>query len=127
MLRLYPIQLYPTDKSGRRRMKIGSRKRPSLVTEVNWTSHISFGLIQTERALSNGFSLIGLAMVFNFFTSAQTDFKGHALFEKIKPGTYWLMGMAETRAAFAFWDFKVTVASGENKLMLDQNNALYSK
>ncbi|HEX8491969.1 MAG TPA: hypothetical protein VF658_03950 [Pyrinomonadaceae bacterium] len=59
--------------------------------------------------------------------SAQTDFKGHAVFENLKPGTYWLMGMTETRAAFAFWNEKISVGIGENKITLDQNNALYSK
>lgn len=58
---------------------------------------------------------------------AKTDFKGHAVFEKIRPGTYWLMGITETRANFTFWNLKVEVGFGENKLMLDQNNALYSK
>jgi hypothetical protein len=59
--------------------------------------------------------------------SMQTDFKGHAVFENLKPGNYWLVGMTETRAAFAFWNLKVSLARGENKLMLDQNNAVYSK
>jgi hypothetical protein len=59
--------------------------------------------------------------------SAQTDCKGQAVFENLKPGTYWLMGITETRAAFAFWDEKVSVGVGENKIILDQNNALYSK
>jgi hypothetical protein len=59
--------------------------------------------------------------------SMQTDFKGHGVFENLKPGNYWLVGMTETRAAFTFWNLKVSLARGENKLMLDQNNALYSK
>ena len=59
--------------------------------------------------------------------SIQTDFKGHGVFENLQPGTYWLMGMTETRAAFAFWDLKIAPTLGENRLMLDQNNARYSK
>jgi hypothetical protein len=59
--------------------------------------------------------------------SVQTDFKGHAVFENLSTGTYWLMGITETRAAFTFWSLKVSVGRGENKLMLDQNNALFSK
>jgi len=59
--------------------------------------------------------------------STQTDFKGHGVFENLRPGTYWLLGMTETRAAFTFWNLKLSVGSGENKVMLDQNNAVYSK
>jgi hypothetical protein len=59
--------------------------------------------------------------------SVQTDFNGQAKFNNLKPGRYWLIGMTETRAAFAFWNVSVSVGWGENKLLLDQNNSMYSK
>lgn len=59
--------------------------------------------------------------------SAQTDFKGIASFENIKPGTYWIMGITQTRAGSAFWNLKVDVGVGHNKVLLDQNNAVFSK
>jgi hypothetical protein len=57
----------------------------------------------------------------------QTDFDGKAVFENLAHGEYWLIGQTETRAAFTYWNLKVKIDSGENKLLLDQNNALYSK
>ncbi len=63
----------------------------------------------------------------NIIRSVQTDFKGQAAFEGLKPGDYWLVGIAETRMSVALWNHKVTVKAGENKVLLDQNNALYSK
>lgn len=59
--------------------------------------------------------------------TAQTDFNGHAEFSGIRPGVYWLTGMAETRAAFAFWNLKLEIGRGQGNLILDQNNAVYSK
>ena len=59
--------------------------------------------------------------------STQTDFKGHGVFENLKSGTYWLMGMTPTRAGVSFWNVQVSVGRGENKLMLDQGNALYGE
>jgi hypothetical protein len=59
--------------------------------------------------------------------STQTDFMGHGVFENLRPGTYWLLGITETRAAFTFWNLRLSLGAGENKVMLDQNNALYSK
>lgn len=63
----------------------------------------------------------------HFVQSAGTDFQGRITFENIEPGDYWVMGATKTRADFAFWNYKVTVKPGENKVLLDQNNALYSK
>jgi hypothetical protein len=59
--------------------------------------------------------------------TVQTDFNGHALIENLTPGDYWLLAQTETRAAFTFWDLKVKVERGANKILLDQNNALFSK
>ena len=35
--------------------------------------------------------------------TVQTDFQGRATFENISTGEYWVMGITETRASFAFW------------------------
>jgi hypothetical protein len=63
----------------------------------------------------------------HFIQSAATDFQGRATFENIKAGDYWVMGVTETRADYAFWNYKVSIKPGENKVFLSQENALYSK
>ena len=63
----------------------------------------------------------------HFVQVATTDFQGRAAFENIEAGDYWIMGATQTRADFAFWNYKVTVKPGENKVLLDQSNALYTK
>lgn len=59
--------------------------------------------------------------------SVQTDFSGKAVFNKLRPGKYWLLGQSETRAEFALWNVPVKVGLGKNTLLLDQNNSVYSK
>jgi hypothetical protein len=56
-----------------------------------------------------------------------TDFDGKAVFKDVPNGEYWLVGQTETRAAFTLWDLKIKTPINEEKLLLDQNNALYSK
>ncbi|MDX6696202.1 MAG: hypothetical protein QOF02_3805 [Blastocatellia bacterium] len=63
----------------------------------------------------------------HFIQSVTTDFQGRASFDSLKAGDHWIMGVTETRAGFAFWNYKVTVKPGENKVLLSQENALYSK
>lgn len=63
----------------------------------------------------------------HFIQTATTDFQGRATFENIKSGDYWIMGVTETRADFAFWNQKVSIKPGENKVFLSQENALYFK
>ncbi len=58
-------------------------------------------------------------------TSLKTDAGGHAVFKNLRPGDYWLMGRMETGAGAAFWNQRVSLERGENKIMLDQDNALY--
>lgn len=58
--------------------------------------------------------------------SAPTDAHGHVYFQSLKPGDYWLMGRTETvGGGAAFWNHPVTIGRGENKVKLDQTNALY--
>jgi hypothetical protein len=61
----------------------------------------------------------------HFIQSATTDFQGRATFENLKVGDYWIIGFTETRGDFAFWNHKITIRPGDNKVLLDQNNALY--
>lgn len=56
-----------------------------------------------------------------------TDFEGRARFEDLKPGQYWLLGMTETRRAFALWNIPINLTRGTNTLLIDQNNAMYSR
>jgi hypothetical protein len=59
--------------------------------------------------------------------SARTDEDGRAVFNGLKPGDYWLMGRTEAFGSAAFWNQRVSVSRGENRLTLDQTNALYLK
>ena len=59
--------------------------------------------------------------------SIRTDAQGRALFQGLKPGDYWLMGRTETKEGAAFWNQRVSVGRGENRITLDQTNALYVK
>jgi hypothetical protein len=56
-----------------------------------------------------------------------TDFEGRANFDALKPGQYWLLGITETRRAFALWNVPVTLSRGTNTLLVDQSNAMYSR
>jgi len=59
--------------------------------------------------------------------SAPTDAQGRAVFESLKPGDYWLMGRMQERGGAAFWNQRIFINRGENRIVLDQNNALYIK
>lgn len=55
--------------------------------------------------------------------SVTTDFNGKAKFENVKPKSYYLVGITETKGGFAIWNLPVEVKNGENSVVLDQNNA----
>jgi hypothetical protein len=57
--------------------------------------------------------------------SAQTDAQGRAAFQSLKPGDYWLMGRMEAGSGAAFWNQRISLSRGENRITLDQHNALY--
>jgi hypothetical protein len=63
----------------------------------------------------------------HFLKEVVTDSEGKIVIDDISAGDYWIMGVTETRDDYAFWNQKVTVVAGENRLLLDQNNALYFK
>jgi hypothetical protein len=52
-----------------------------------------------------------------------TDFNGNAEFAPVPVGTYYVMGVTETRGGFAVWNVKVDINAGKNQIVLDQNNA----
>ena len=59
--------------------------------------------------------------------SKRTDAQGRVVFESLKPGDYWLMGRTESADDAAFWNQRLSVNRGENRITLDQTNALYIK
>lgn len=63
----------------------------------------------------------------HFLKTIMTDSEGRADFGELKAGTYWIIGVTDTRDDYAFWNYKVTVSEGENNLILDQSNATYFK
>lgn len=86
--------------------------------------------VKDEKQLKELLGALELSKPFwedHIVQTAQTDFKGKAEFKDLKPGDYWILAITETRAAIAVWNYKVTLKSGESKVILDQNNALYSK
>lgn len=55
-----------------------------------------------------------------------TDFQGKAQFKDIKAGEYFLFGYTQVGKSVAVWNLKTEVKSGQNTIILDQNNALTS-
>jgi hypothetical protein len=104
-----------------------------VLSVINWNMFAEQVRLAQERDIPLDKKLIPMvanAKVFlapHIVQTAQTDFQGRAVFENLSPGDYWLMGIAETRSSAAFWNYKVTIESGENKVLLDQNNALYAR
>ena len=58
--------------------------------------------------------------------TARTDTQGRARLDNLKPGGYWLVGLAETGAGgVAFWNLFIHVKGGEElRLTLEPRNAL---
>ncbi len=55
--------------------------------------------------------------------SATTDFQGKAQFKDVKGGEYYLFGYTSAGESVAVWNLKTEVKSGQNSIILDQNNA----
>jgi hypothetical protein len=68
------------------------------------------------------------AIMANAVKKVTTDFDGTAKFEDVPPGTYYLMGVTETRGVlgYAIWNYKIEVGDKDDTVILDQNNAHYS-
>ncbi len=80
-----------------------------------------------EKVYLNSFESTKEAWSDYLVAETTTDFDGKGVFKDVPNGEYWLIGQTETRAAFTLWDFKIKTPISEDKLLLDQNNALYSK
>ena len=52
-----------------------------------------------------------------------TDFTGKATFEGLETRTYWIFAVVKTRSGYAVWNLEQSIIEGENKIILDQNNA----
>lgn len=63
----------------------------------------------------------------HFLQEVITDFQGKVVIKDLRPGDYWIMGVTDTRKDYAFWNHKITIKPGENRLLLDQYNTLYFK
>jgi hypothetical protein len=59
----------------------------------------------------------------NIVATMVTDFSGVGQFPSVPAGTYYIMGYTETRRGFALWNTPVGVATGQNGIVLDQDNA----
>ena len=53
----------------------------------------------------------------------ETDFNGKAEYKFTKTGSFWVFGITQTRKGHAIWNVPVELKSGQNKIILDQNNA----
>ncbi len=58
--------------------------------------------------------------------STITNFDGHGGFEKIKPGSYYLVHIGNSRGQFIVWNVPVNISAKNNSIILDQNNADFS-
>lgn len=52
-----------------------------------------------------------------------TDFGGKATLNELPSGKYWLMGFSTINKDCIIWDIETNLSSGDNSLILDQNNA----
>jgi uncharacterized protein (DUF2249 family) len=59
----------------------------------------------------------------NTITTVTTDFQGKAVIKDLQPDTYRLFSFTQLRSGYALWDVEVKIASGENSILIDQNNA----
>lgn len=55
--------------------------------------------------------------------STTTNLQGKAVMENLRPDSYYVYGVAETRKGFVIWNFKTTINPGRNRLTLDTSNA----
>jgi hypothetical protein len=58
-------------------------------------------------------------------TSVTTDFEGNATFKNVADGTYYLIGVTQTRSGVAIWNMPVTPS--DETILVDQNNAAYTR
>jgi hypothetical protein len=77
----------------------------------------------TTKNYAEFYQVAAAAISPNIVATMVTDFSGIGQFSSIPAGTYYLMGYTETRGGFALWNVPVAVSTGQNGIVLDQNNA----
>lgn len=68
-------------------------------------------------------SRIDAAISEHTIKTVTTDFNGRAVFENVQPGSYFLVGIAQTRRGHAIWNVPIEIKAGQNTIILDQHNA----
>lgn len=56
-----------------------------------------------------------------------TDFNGKAAFNPVSVGVCYLLGFTKTPKGFALWSIKLDLKPGQQKIILDQHNALFAR
>lgn len=69
------------------------------------------------------YQIASVAIQSHVVATVTTDFAGMAQFVSIPAGTYYLMGYTQTRGGFALWNLPIGISTGQNAIVLDQNNA----
>lgn len=89
-----------------------------LVDELSMASHYS------TQAESAAFMRAAMPVLKpHVVQEVVTDFDGKATFEPLKPGIYYLWGVAEIGSNWAYWNLKLDLQPKKSLLTLDNNNA----
>jgi pyruvate/2-oxoglutarate dehydrogenase complex dihydrolipoamide acyltransferase (E2) component len=89
-----------------------------LVFELSAASHFS--------SLPDDASFLRAAMLVlrpHVAQSVVTDFEGRAQFTSLKPGVYYLWGVAEVGRSWAYWHLKLELQPKQHSIILDNKNA----
>ncbi len=65
---------------------------------------------------------VELAVRSRAISIATTDFEGNAKFENVPTGSYYIIGITQTRSGIALWNLQVNAG---DSVILDQNNAAF--
>lgn len=86
----------------------------------------TFGFAARYQSLGNYgrfYQIASQAIQQNVVATVTTDFTGVGQFVSVPAGAYYLMGYTQTRGGFALWNVPVAITTGQNSIVLDQNNA----
>ena len=105
----------------------------SILAEAGLRSGRAEKNLVTTYAMASTYSLIpaqgaiaaqgARAIAPHIIKEVTTDFTGKAVIDDLKVGTYWIFSIVKTRGGFAVWNLEKAITEGENKVILDQNNA----
>jgi hypothetical protein len=93
-------------------MQAGIPVRGDLVTEIDSDCHDVTACLRDWKAMTKG--------ALGFITS---DAGGHARTPVMKPGRYFLVGVAPYQGRHLFWHRPIDIRAGSNAVTLDQTNA----